>query len=111
MLLRVTLHFGGHASSYHRCRFGDVVSCDIIRDTRTGQSLQYAFVGFKKKEECEAAYFKMQNVLVDDRRCVVMCRRLFPCVEVATSRLHTRILVRLVFLSTDPRVCLGLFCM
>ncbi|OEH77629.1 RNA recognition motif-containing protein [Cyclospora cayetanensis] len=51
-------------------RFGDVVSCDIIRDSRTGQSLQYAFVGFKKKEECEAAYFRMQNVLVDDRRSV-----------------------------------------
>ncbi|KAL8272110.1 hypothetical protein Esti_003953 [Eimeria stiedai] len=49
-------------------RFGEVVSCDIIRDSRTGQSLQYAFVGFKKKEECEAAFFKMQNVLVDDRR-------------------------------------------
>lgn len=49
-------------------RFGEVVSCDVIRDQKTGQSLQYAFVGFKKKEECEAAFFKMQNVLVDDRR-------------------------------------------
>ena len=55
---------------FNAFRFGEVVSCDIIRDSRTGQSLQYAFVGFKKKEECEAAYFKMQNVLVDDRRSV-----------------------------------------
>lgn len=52
-----------------------MVSCDIIRDSRTGQSLQYAFIGFKKKEECEAAYFKMQNVLVDDRRLVLVFTR------------------------------------
>jgi len=49
-------------------RFGKVVSCDVIRDFKTGASLGYAFVNFEHKHEAEAAYFKMDNVLVDDRR-------------------------------------------
>lgn len=35
---------------------------------RTGDSLQYAFIEFSNSKECEAAYFKMDNVLIDDRR-------------------------------------------
>ena len=42
--------------------------CEIIRDQYTGSSLQYGFVEFEKKEDCEAAYLKMDNVLIDDRR-------------------------------------------
>merc|ERR1712227_721096 len=49
-------------------RFGKVVSCEVIRDKKTGDSLQYAFVEFENKEACERAYFKMDNVLIDDRR-------------------------------------------
>ena len=49
-------------------RFGKVTSCDIVRDYKTGDSLNYAFIGFGSKEEAEAAYFKMDNVLIDDRR-------------------------------------------
>ncbi|KAF0988319.1 hypothetical protein HZS_7773, partial [Henneguya salminicola] len=49
-------------------RFGKILSCDIIRDHRTGDSLQYGFIEFDKVEECERAYFKMDNVLIDDRR-------------------------------------------
>ncbi|KAG5642530.1 Peptidyl-prolyl cis-trans isomerase cyp6 [Asterophora parasitica] len=49
-------------------RFGTIMSCQVIRDKRTGDSLQYAFIEFDKREEAEQAYFKMQNVLVDDRR-------------------------------------------
>ena len=49
-------------------RFGKVTSCDVIRDFKTGASLGYAFVNFEHKSECEAAYFKMDNVLIDDRR-------------------------------------------
>merc|ERR1719249_230874 len=30
--------------------------------------LQYAFVEFEDREACEKAYFKMDNVLIDDRR-------------------------------------------
>ncbi|KAG8906492.1 Peptidyl-prolyl cis-trans isomerase cyp6 [Tulasnella sp. 403] len=49
-------------------RFGKIMSCQVIRDKKTGDSLQYAFIEFDKKEDAEQAYFKMQNVLVDDRR-------------------------------------------
>ncbi|ORX67298.1 cyclophilin-like protein [Linderina pennispora] len=40
-------------------RFGKISSCE---------SLGYAFVEFEEKEACEEAYFKMDNVLIDDRR-------------------------------------------
>lgn len=60
-------------------------SCDIVRDRKSGDSLQYAFIEFEKREECEEvnvmesncdqhliqlfkAYLKMDNVLIDDRR-------------------------------------------
>ena len=49
-------------------RFGTLTSCDIIRDWKTGDSLNYGFIGFDTKEACEEAYFKMNNVLIDDRR-------------------------------------------
>ncbi|THH07177.1 hypothetical protein EW145_g3564 [Phellinidium pouzarii] len=49
-------------------RFGQIISCQVIRDKQTGDSLQYAFIEFDKREEAEQAYFKMQNVLIDDRR-------------------------------------------
>ncbi|CAJ2502162.1 Uu.00g095560.m01.CDS01 [Anthostomella pinea] len=49
-------------------RFGTVLSCEVIRDKKTGDSLQYAFIEFQDKGACEAAYFKMQGVLIDDRR-------------------------------------------
>lgn len=49
-------------------RFGTILSCEVIRDAKTGDSLQYAFVEFEDKSACEAAYFKMQGVLIDDRR-------------------------------------------
>ncbi|KAJ1664452.1 Peptidyl-prolyl cis-trans isomerase-like 4 [Coemansia sp. RSA 1646] len=49
-------------------RFGKIVSCEIVRDNGTGDSLGYAFIEFETKEACEEAYFKMDNVLIDDRR-------------------------------------------
>jgi len=49
-------------------RFGEILSCEIIRDEKTGDSLQYAFVEFRERESAEKAYVKMDNVLVDDRR-------------------------------------------
>ncbi|XP_067631762.1 peptidyl-prolyl cis-trans isomerase sig-7-like isoform X2 [Eurosta solidaginis] len=49
-------------------RFGKVKNCEVIRDRKTGDSLQYAFVEFEDQKACEAAYFKMDNVLIDDRR-------------------------------------------
>lgn len=49
-------------------RFGKILSCEIIRDKRTGDSLQYAFIEYSAQKECEAAYFKMDGVLIDDHR-------------------------------------------
>jgi len=49
-------------------RFGKIVSCEVVRDRKNGESLQYAFIEFEKEEDCENAYFKMDNVLIDDRR-------------------------------------------
>ncbi|XP_039495598.1 peptidyl-prolyl cis-trans isomerase sig-7 [Drosophila santomea] len=48
--------------------FGVLKGCEVIRDRKTGDSLQYAFVEFEEQKSCEAAYFKMDNVLIDDRR-------------------------------------------
>ncbi|XP_062293033.1 peptidyl-prolyl cis-trans isomerase-like 4 [Scomber scombrus] len=49
-------------------RFGTIKCCEIIRDWKSGDSLCYAFIEFDKQEDCEKAYFKMDNVLIDDRR-------------------------------------------
>uniref|UniRef100_A0A182S5U3 Peptidyl-prolyl cis-trans isomerase n=1 Tax=Anopheles maculatus TaxID=74869 RepID=A0A182S5U3_9DIPT len=49
-------------------RFGKIKGCEVIRDKVTGDSLQYAFIEFENQKSCEDAYFKMDNVLIDDRR-------------------------------------------
>ncbi|KAK3365490.1 cyclophilin-like domain-containing protein [Lasiosphaeria ovina] len=49
-------------------RFGKILSCEVIRDRKTGDSLQYAFIEFEDKKSCEDAYYKMDSVLIDDRR-------------------------------------------
>ncbi|CAF4467101.1 unnamed protein product [Rotaria socialis] len=49
-------------------RFGEITSCDIVRDKKTGDSLCYAFIEYENEEDAEQAYFKMDNVLIDDRR-------------------------------------------
>ncbi|KAF2268348.1 cyclophilin-like protein [Lojkania enalia] len=49
-------------------RFGKILSCEIIRDKRTDDSLQYAFIEYQNQKDCEQAYFKMDGVLIDDHR-------------------------------------------
>ncbi|KAH8728431.1 cyclophilin-like domain-containing protein [Phaeosphaeriaceae sp. PMI808] len=49
-------------------RFGKILSCEVIRDKRTGDSLQYAFIEYSNQKDCEQAYFKMDGVLIDDHR-------------------------------------------
>ncbi|CBX97712.1 hypothetical protein LEMA_P091210.1 [Plenodomus lingam JN3] len=49
-------------------RFGKILSCEVIRDKRTGDSLQYAFIEYANQKDCEQAYFKMDGVLIDDHR-------------------------------------------
>ena len=52
-------------------RFGNIKSCNIVCDPKTGASLQYAFIEFESKDSCEEAFVKMNNVLIDDRRIKV----------------------------------------
>jgi peptidyl-prolyl cis-trans isomerase-like 4 len=49
-------------------RFGKILSCEVIKDKKTNESLQYAFIEFENQKDCEQAYFKMQDVLIDDHR-------------------------------------------
>ncbi len=49
-------------------RFGALKKVEIIRDRRTNESLGYGFVHFETKEACVAAYTKMDNVMVDEKR-------------------------------------------
>lgn len=52
-------------------RFGIIKSCEVIRDFKTGDSLNYAFIEFETAGACIEAYEKMNNVLIDDRRIKV----------------------------------------
>eukprot|EP01041_Mallomonas_annulata_P005688 gene5688-11475_t len=52
-------------------RFGTIKQCEIIRDPKTGDSLNYAFIEFETEDSCLEAYEKMNNVLIDDRRIKV----------------------------------------
>jgi peptidyl-prolyl cis-trans isomerase-like 4 len=52
-------------------RFGKIKSCEIIRDFKTGDSLNYAFIEYEEEGSCIEAYEKMNNVLIDDRRIKV----------------------------------------
>jgi peptidyl-prolyl cis-trans isomerase-like 4 len=52
-----------------RTRFGTILSCEIIRDKKSGDSLQYAFIEFDKKEEAEAVSFAPPiNVILREKR-------------------------------------------
>jgi peptidyl-prolyl cis-trans isomerase-like 4 len=51
-------------------RFGPCTS-NVIRDRKTGDSLNYAFIEFETQEAAEVAYEKMDNVIIDDRRIKV----------------------------------------
>ena len=58
----------GEIKRYYPLNIHLLQSCEVVRDWKTGDSLQYAFIEFVNPEDCEEAYFKMDNVLVDDRR-------------------------------------------
>lgn len=49
-------------------RFGEINSVNLVKDPKTGESLQYAFIEYNNKEDCEKAYIKMDKVILDDRR-------------------------------------------
>ena len=48
--------------------YGKILSCEIIRDRQSGDSLQYAFIEYENQTDCEKAYSKMQDALIDDHR-------------------------------------------
>ena len=52
-------------------RFGKILSCEVIHDKKSADSLQYAFIEFENQKDCEQAYYKMDNVLIDDHRIKV----------------------------------------
>lgn len=52
-------------------RFGPIKQCEVIRDWKTGDSLQYAFIEFETEQACIEAYNKMDGVLIDERRIKV----------------------------------------
>ena len=69
-------------------RFGKILSCEVIRDKRTGESLQYAFIEFEHRKDCEQAYLKMQGVLIDDHRIHVdFSQSVNPCSPLKTCHL------------------------
>ena len=51
--------------------FGKILSCEVIKDYKSGESLQYAFIEFEDKKSAEDAYVKMDNVLIDEWRVKV----------------------------------------
>ena len=45
-------------------RFGKIMSCQVIRDKKTGDSLQYAFIEFDRREDAEqVCYFGIHEDL------------------------------------------------
>lgn len=71
-------------------RFGPILSCEIIGDHKSGDSLCYGFVEFEKVDDCEKAYFKMDNVLIDDRRIHVNFCQSIPKNKWSNSGLHSK---------------------
>jgi len=49
-------------------RFGAIRTCEVIRDWKSGDSLQYAFIEFGTESSCIEAYTRMEGVLIDERR-------------------------------------------
>jgi len=52
-------------------QFGPIKSCHVVRDRKTGDSLHYAFIEYEKSGDCEKAFFKMNGVVIDERRIKV----------------------------------------
>lgn len=52
-------------------QFGKIHKCNIVKDWKTGDSLQYGFIEFETIRATEEAYLKMQNCLIDNHRIKV----------------------------------------
>lgn len=52
-------------------QFGKVISCDVVRERKSGESLCYGFIGYDSNQACQTAFFNMNNAVIDDRRIKV----------------------------------------
>lgn len=52
-------------------RFGDIVSCRVVRDLVTGISKNYAFIEFRTRDSAIEAYDAMNGVTVDGASLLV----------------------------------------
>lgn len=67
-------------------RFGDIKKCEVIRDARTGDSLNYAFVEYASKEQSEAVRAPHSCARARPRPLRACLRlRLTPCPPAARS--------------------------
>ena len=57
-------------------RFGTIMSCQVIRDKKTGDSLQYAFIEFDKREDAEQVRDLSLIVLHQVDELMGTCQRL-----------------------------------
>jgi RNA recognition motif-containing protein len=61
-------------------RFGPIMSCQVIRDKKTGDSLQYAFIEFDKREDAEQVRDMsfivpyLADAQVSEKRPISRCR-------------------------------------
>ena len=53
-------------------RFGAIQKCEIVRDWKTGDSLQYAFIEFEQAKSAEDAYFKVNSQTLESNFITVL---------------------------------------
>jgi len=56
-------------------RFGIIMSCQVIRDKKTGDSLQYAFIEFDKREDAEQVSFLRRSSYLESRLIYLFLKR------------------------------------
>ena len=52
-------------------KYGEVEYVNLIKDPETNESLQYAFIKYVSKKDCEYAFEQLQNAIIDNRQIVV----------------------------------------
>ena len=60
-------------------RFGAIMSCQVIRDKQTGDSLQYAFIEFDKREDAEQVSHSVDPALKFRQTNVAFARLTSRC--------------------------------
>ena len=70
-------------------RFGVIMSCQVIRDKRTGDSLQYAFIEYDKREDAEQVkktffsfFISLEISLIKRFRHTLKCKMYWLMIDV-----------------------------